>query len=364
MPKPIARAVRGAVNVNGTPLAGWLEFEVENNVYASADSFSCTFSAAQLPKERDANWFSQQQDMTIELFVGFPDNTGQAAPGNLPSWIYGTVDEIDYDPVEGLIEVRGRDLTHLFIDAKTTEKFQNQTASQVATALALRHGLSTQTTPTKTPIGKYYEIDSAHINDARTEWELLNYLARVEQYVVYVQGQTLVFQPQPTPDSATPYPVVWTPPSKTLGYAQAAVESIRFQRATTLSHGVVVTVKSWNDAAQHAFTVSYPPAQSQSKSSEAPQMYAYSIANMTPQKALQHAQAKYREIMQHEMKLSLTLPGNDDLNRNSVIQVSGTGTDYDQAYYPDTITRRFSLDQGYRMEVNAKNHHPDSELGA
>ena len=48
--------------------------------------------------------------------------------------------------------------------------------------------------------------------------------------------------------------------------------------------------------------------------------------------------------------------------RSRPIRVSGTGTEYDQEYYPDSIVRCWSWDQGYVMRVRAKNHLPVDEV--
>jgi hypothetical protein len=44
------------------------------------------------------------------------------------------------------------------------------------------------------------------------------------------------------------------------------------------------------------------------------------------------------------------------MTTRATIRLVGTGTDWDQLYYPDTVTRRLSVQDGYRMDVRAKNH--------
>src|SRR5258708_3913007 len=92
--------------------------------------------------------------MYVELFIGFPADVSNFTPADLKSWIYGQVDEIEIDPVQNTIHVRGRDLTRVFIDTKTTQKWPNQTASQIATSLAKGHGLTPVVTATTTKVGK------------------------------------------------------------------------------------------------------------------------------------------------------------------------------------------------------------------
>ncbi|KVC65526.1 hypothetical protein WI72_33670 [Burkholderia ubonensis] len=63
------------------------------------------------------------------------------------------------------------------------------------------------------------------------------------------------------------------------------------------------------------------------------------------------------------MLMSCELPaaGNDSLDTASVVQLLGTGTSWDQMYFPESITRRLGFEEGYTLELNAKNHNPDSQ---
>ncbi|MFM0726221.1 hypothetical protein PQQ53_21365 [Paraburkholderia strydomiana] len=366
-----AQAVRGAVKVNGTLIQGWTEFEVNNSSYSSADTFNCTFAANALTDDRNARWFSEQKDMFVELFVGFPPDRNRFTADELPSWIYGHVDKVSYDPENAVINVSGRDLTRLFIDNKTTEKFQNKTASQIATMLALRRGLTANVAATTTPVGKYYEIDHEFMHDAKTEWDLLNHLARVEQYVVRVRGKILFFQPKTDPATTKPYEIKWTPPNATTGYPTCNVTGLKLDRALTVSRGIIVTVRSFNDAAQKVFTATYPVSKpkattpGQSAPTGNAQNYFYNVANLTQEKVLQFAKAKHAEIIQHEMLACFDIPGNSELDVMSVIRLNGTGTAWDQNYFPDSLKRSLSIDDGYRLKVDSKNHAPDSqETGA
>jgi hypothetical protein len=158
----IAQAVRGTVKLGttqggtGTVVTGWTSAEVENTAYTSADTFSVTFAASRLPDDFDEAWFSEQTDMYAEIRIGVPPDPSSWTPEDLPPpWIYGRVDKIKYCPFKRTVSIDGRDLSALLIDSKTTEKFQNMTASQVATLLANRHGLTPVVTATSTPIGNH-----------------------------------------------------------------------------------------------------------------------------------------------------------------------------------------------------------------
>lgn len=441
-----SRRPKGIVKVNGEQITHWIDFDVDNNNFFSADTFRCRFAGAGLPADRNAIWFSQQQDMFVELFIGFPPNPNNYSTADLTSWIYGQVDHIEINPVTNTITVDGRDLTRVFIDAKTTQKWPNQTSSQIATALAKKHGLTPVVTATTTTVGKYYEIDHVNMADERSEWDILNYLADLEGFKVWVRGQSLYFQPPPSgkgvdtaplqaqlaqvttqinqqntqiaqlrqqgdalkaagdqagSDAAysklTPiasnvafvlqpqkmalesqiaaaqtgdYEIVWQPATDARGFPVANFESIKLTRALTVSRGIQVKIRSWNKKYAKGFTVAYPSnvktiKVGQSSVGAGGQIYSKTIANMTQDQALQYAQNWYSQLIAHEMKIEgLTMPGDNNLDVTSTMRLDGTGTAFDQIYYPDSISRSMTFEGGYSMTVSAKNHAPESQVMA
>ncbi|WP_353192103.1 hypothetical protein [Pandoraea pnomenusa] len=365
---PVASRPRGAVKLNDTLITGWVGWEAESNSYYSADTFRVTFIVDRLPPDRDKRWFSAQADMLVELFGGYPDDPERYSLTDLTSELYGRVDDIDFDIVAGTIELVGRDLTSVFIDAKTTEKWPNLTASQIATQLARRHGLTPVVTATSNKVGKYYEIDHVNLTDQRSEWDVLTYLAHIEGFVVYVSGRELHFGPKTDPES-TPYLIQWSPPDDSRGYPEANAVDLKFTRALTVSRGIQVVVRTWNAKQKKGFTVSYPSKAKTTQAGKAKpfggaQIFSYTIPGLTQEQALQRAQKIYDELIAHEMKLVARMPADPLLRVTTMIEVAGTDTDWDQRYFPDSVVRRMSMNMsdGYVMSVNAKNHAPDSTV--
>lgn len=357
---------RGAVRLNDLLIDGWKSWEVENNNWYSADTFRVKFIIQELPPERDEAWFSEQSIMFVELYGGWPADPDNFSCSELTSQIYGKVDDIDYDPVAGTIELIGRDLTSEFIDNKTTEKWPNLTASEIAIKLAKRRNLNPVVTKTTDKVGKYYEIDHVNLTDQRSEWDLLNYLAHLEEFVVYVRGTHLYFGPKTDPNS-TPYVVEWQKPDADNPIPESNTVDLKFRRSLTVARGIQVVVRSWNAKQKKGFTVSYPNKAKSTQAGKAKpfggaQIYSYTIAGLTKEQALQRAQSIYAELVAHEMKLTATLPADDLVNVTTMLQVIGTGTKWDQTYFPDSITRRMDFDGGYPMTIDAKNHSPDSQV--
>lgn len=359
-PQSAVRQPRMLAFLNGMPAAGFKSFSVENNNLYAADTFRATFAISAQPAANNLNWWSQQADIDCEIFAGFPADPANFSKADLSSLILGVVDAVEIDILAGEIHLTGRDYAAKFIDAQTTEKFQNQTSSEIAQTLAARHGMQAVVTPTSTKVGVFYQIDHARLTDKKTEWDLLTYLAREEDMSVYVRGKTLYFGPKPQA-ADDPYLLQYAPASN--APASANFIDLKLERSLTISKGVIVNVHSWNTKQKKGFTVSYPKKAPTGKTTNAPQQYYRVIPNLTPEKALQYAQSLYHQIVAHEMKIRADVPGDVALTCQNVIKLTGTNSAFDQVYFPNAIHRRMSWEEGFRMDIEAKNHSAETEVG-
>lgn len=366
----LALIPRGIVKLNGEIVHGWIEFETEANSFYEADTFSLSF-AIDAPDGKPAAWFIDQAEILVELLVAVFD--GAAANADIlepaTSIFYGRVDDLDYDPAEGVVELSGRDLTGKLIDTKTTGKWQNLPASEIVRIIAGKNGLTPVVTATAGKAGAYYEIDHVTLTHARSEWDLLTYLAEKTGKVVSVQGKALHFEDKPEA-GASNFLIEWVRPSDVRAYPVGNVERLSFSKSLTVARDVAVKVRSWNAKKKTAINVTAKATKTKTTAlSDAAQpegdaqVYSYSIPGLTQEQALQRAQELLRQISAHELKLAFSAPGTHALNIRTLIEVRGTGTRFDTLYYPDTITRRLAPDDGgYSMEVSAKNHDPNSEV--
>ncbi|MGA3803681.1 hypothetical protein ACI2VP_05295 [Ralstonia nicotianae] len=360
--QPNVRQPRAIVKVAGIQVPAWISWEVNNNTFYQADTFRVSFAASALPAETDANWFSDQKEAFVEILSGFPADPTSYSETDLDSLIYGRVDDVEYDPVSTLLTLTGRDLTAAFIDAKTTIQYQNLTSSQIAAQLAANHGLTASGPATTAPAGTFYAYDRVSMTDQRSEWDLLTWLAQQEGFVCYVAGKVLHFEPRP-PAPAEPYELRWTVGDN--GLPLANVQDLRVSRSLTVAKGITVVVRSWNAKQSKGFVAYYP---SKGKSTQAgaaspfgnTQVYSVTRGGLDQAAALALAQQMHHEITQHEMKLRARLPADNILTQTAMVRMSGTGTAFDQDYFVDGITRSMSLDEGYVMEVSAKNISPET----
>jgi phage protein D len=359
--QPSLRQPRGIVQLNGSTVPGWIDLMVRNNTYFEADTFRVKFAVSQLPPANNAAWFAAQQETFAEIFTGFPSNPGQPALAELkPSLIYGRIDDIKYDPVATTIEITGRDLTAAFIDKKLTQNYANKRASDVATLLANSHGLTAVVTATKRIIGTLYDRDQVRMQANKSEWDLLAWLAREEGFVCYVTGQQLYFGPDPVPTSSA-YVIQWQAPTTSGGAPSANALEISFSRSQTVSKEISVTARSASLTTKTAVVQSYPTAPKgitpgRASPFGATQQYFFTMSPGQKATDVQaFAERRYREIVAHEMKMTAKLPADNVLSTRSVLKVQGTGTDFDQTYFPRSVERTMSVEEGYVMEVEGQN---------
>jgi phage protein D len=359
------RQPRGIVRLNDTAVAGWIDWTVSSNTFYEADTFRVSYAASLLPEANNANWFSAQKELFVEILAGFPTDADNPDPSELASLIYGRVDEIEFDPVERFITLTGRDVTAAFIDSKITDQYVNQTSSQIIQTLVAKHaGLEAVVTATKTKAGTYYQKDQVQLQASRSEWDLMAYLARKEAFVVYVQGKQVFFQADPT-DESDPFDIVWQPPNDVVGYPVANVSQLTFSRSLTVAKGITVTARSPNRKTGKPTVQSYPSnpkaiqAGKASPFGDVQTFYFNMSADHSPTEVESFAKAQYDAIVSHEMKMRARMPADTALSTKRPIRVQGTDTAYDQIYYARQVVREMSLDQGFEMTIDAQNVHSD-----
>lgn len=360
---PSAKQPRALIKLNGSVVPGWVEWTIENNSYYEADTFHLKLDALKLPVSNNAAWLAEQTETFVEILAGFPSTPANPNPNELTSFIYGRVDDIGYDPVQQEITLTGRDLTGAFIDAKISTQYANQTSSQIAAQLAANHGMATQITATSTPVGNYFEQDTMELQANLSEWDLLARLAREEGFVVLVAGQTLYFGPDQS-GTGNPLALNYVAPSVVGGPPRGNFEEINFSRSQTIVKGISVTVRSagrYNPTVQKSYPVA-PKGTTPGKSSPygATTNYFYNMpAGATAIQVEQRAMAIYNQIISHAMKLTVSMPADVITSPQSSVQVNGTGTAFDQMYFPKKVTRTMKFDEGFGMSIEAQNTSPN-----
>jgi phage protein D len=308
---------------------GILDVEVDSNSYQSANRYRVR---ASLTASGYDVWAADQIQLEIRL----------ALDGAWESMILGPVDRIAVDPARDEVVVDGRDLTASFIEARTQESFENQTSSDIATTLALRHGLVPMVTPTTALVGRNFQND--HVRStldqharSSTEWDLLVRLAELENFDVWVDGQTLNFAPL----GANSDPILLMP---------SDCISMRLERSVALTAGLSVAVKSWDcrgtqSISQTATTSGY--------SGDAAS-YVVVRPNMTADAAQNLASRIVSLMAQQGRVVHIDMPGDLTTCPRGSLTITDTGTDFDGLYMITSVERFISFEHGFSQTVEAR----------
>lgn len=366
------RQPRWAVKVGGKLAVGAVSVTLTTNVMFTADTFQVILAASAKPLGMDwAAWVVAMHD-DVEVRAGFPADPLHWTADELPMIFWGESDSIEVDPVADTITLTGRDLTARFIDKKVIAKFPNLTPSQIAAQFAAEYGMQTEITPTTTKAGRFYQIDHVQMSTTETQWDLLTFLAQQLNWDCYVFGKTLYFGPKPAPN--TNVFVIQAPtgrPQETTN-----VIGIQFARSFTVARDVIVQVRSWNTkfakgftkTAKSSFSVKTPLVGQEGGVSPGDagnaQIYSYTIPRLTPNQALQKAQALLEQITRHELRVQIQMAGDVIPGKAQPIHIQGSGSIFDQHYWPFQITRTMQTSPNgadeFSMEIHAKNHSPQS----
>jgi phage protein D len=366
--------------LNGSVSLPALSAEITNAAHFTSDTFRVEFALSAMPPGYGAAYWSDSEGDQVQISIGVQASAQPGPAAAVPSgivwnqpspqqqppgvpFILGQVDTAEIDPIRKCLVLTGRDLSALFIDAKTTEKFQNQTSSQIATMLAARHGLQANVAATKTKVGTYYAVDQVTLTREQSEWDLLIFLAQHEGFDLWVSGNTLNFQPSLDLTKVSPYVILYGDDPQGGGNRFSSALDLKMSRSQTLARDIIVIVRSWNQVKQQAFQATYKRTQANKgqRAGGQAQTYSFTVPNLDHQGALNYAMRKAEEISRMERVINAQLAGDNTLTIRTPIQLVGTGTSFDQKYYPDTIKRSINHDE-FRMSVRAKNHSTQSTV--
>ena len=282
MPSDIPRL---AVAANGTELPGLLDATIDLVAARAASRFTLAFASQAVA----ANAFDDP-----DLRITLTDVRSQQP------MLTGRPDSVTVDRIVGTTVVEGRDLAALFIDQALTETYANRTASDIASDLANRHGLSAAVQATTTPVGRFFNTDHALLALA-SEWDLLSALADAESFDLQVVDTTLTFGP----------------PSPANSYALRLSDCIALRQTTApaVARAVELTVRSWDAASAQ------PVVHTATRGKGRSRRQHLTRPNLTPEAAERLAERVLADLARFERTASLTMPGESTIGIGSVVSV-------------------------------------------
>ncbi|NTF67979.1 phage late control D family protein [Rhizobium rhizogenes] len=334
-----AREPRAYIIVGGTSL-NCVSVDVSLSKTHKSDTFHAEIPFGSLPAEMDENWWSVQNDISVQVQF-------QADAFAGPVQMFdGKVDQVGHDFTDRMLKIQGRDKSAALIDNKTTEKFNNQSADQIVKTIAGRRGISVDADTVPKKAGKLFQIDFAKVTHRLSEWTAINKIADESGMNAYMTGGVLYFKPI---DETLPVlDVVYVPPTAA-SYANGNFMRLSTSRNLIIGRPVNVTVQSWNYKEKKAYqsTKSAPGTGD-------PLVYNYQGAGLTGDQAEKLADKRLAENTSHELNFSLDMPGDPTVTPRFTMQLSGTGTAYDQQHEIMSIEHSMSQSGGYRMTISAK----------
>jgi len=323
------RVPAATVLVNGTAIAGVESIAVMNDLYLGANRFSVSAAISE-----GSVGFWSQVPLSVEVQVGLD--------GSWISLILGDVDRIEIDAIRQDVKLAGRDLTARFLTSQTQQTFENQTSSDIVSAIVARHGLVPDVTATSNLVGRYFGTSrtrTAMYQNARAtnDWDLVVWLAEIEGFDIWVDGSTLHFEPPTT-----------TGPTVTICPNDCVALSL--QRSLDIAAGVSVEVKSWDCQSQQSVSQTLTSA----NSTGAGVNLVIVRPNLPTGDATLMAQQALAQMTKHERVVSFTMPGDLTSMPRMMIALANTGTDFDGTYQVSEIERCLSLRGGFIQHVQAR----------
>ncbi len=330
----------------GSKVIDWCDWFAGHNGIYEAGTLRVEIPA----KFADWAWWTQQTEVLIDVYVGFPKDPQNCSASDLTLLQTYRVDSIRLNAMTQGITLSGRDLTGLLTDRKVDLKFQNQTASQVATYLAGLVGLTANVQPTKDLVGHFFTLDHVSLHRQQSIWTILTYLAQHEGLQCFVLGRTLYFGAFNSAISSEPYLIQYEAPTTDRTYPRSNAVELEFEHDLTLANDVSVRVRSYHGMKNAVYT-SIATASKTAKRIERDatlaqsiQQYDYTFSGLTQAQCDAKAQQLLDQISKHEFKMEALLPGDAIIYPWTPIEVRGTGTPYDTTYQAARVMRRCSVE--------------------
>ena len=329
--------------VNGSQIP-CLAAQVTRNSERTSDTFSARLSVTQ----------SAQYGMDLAAWADFqPDGDASivfsTAPGggDAVTMITGAIDIPVINWQSMTVGVQGRDKGSSLTEKRRSQKFQNQQSSDIVSSIAQDHGLDVAAIPGSGFAGKIWDQDTVHMVINRSDFEVLNDLAEREGFRWYVDGTTLYFEPTEQDNGA--YQVFWQPPTPD-SYASANAMDLRTFRNMTAAKSHEVNVSAWHhkDKKQYNAKATSPGVGSDSVIFE----HHHNGRNQDQVETL--ANSRLKNAIRHDCNVAVKLPGDLGIDVRQKLQLSGTGTVYDQSYDIDSIVFAMSWESGFTMDITAR----------
>jgi hypothetical protein len=279
------------------------------------------------------------------LISGLGDNVASiivSARGQTATLITGEIDDTDFDYIDGMIHVSGRDKSAKLHEKLTAEKWVNKMPHEIITDLAGRAGLSTNTDQVALKMQRFMNGDHTKMTDNITYGNAIHKMCELMGARWSVKDSTLSVKIDP-PSGA--YSIFYSRDGN--GDIVSDAIHLRVKRNIQAGKPQKVTVKSWHHHEKKTFT-----GENTVGGNGTPREFVYHLPNLKQDHVDQHAKAKSKAHSRHEITLSATLVGDPSIDPAEGVTLTGTSA-FCGPYTIDSLEHSFGFD-GYTMEMTAK----------
>jgi phage protein D len=325
--------------------------------YQSASEFTAELALDSADDPGIQFWSNQSGPITASIEGDNGDGTGQGV------LISGTINRVSINMRTRVVSVHGTDQTQKLINTRSDESFQNQTPSQIVTTIAGRHGLTPHVDSSSDKAGKTFDFNNFAFNsDIQNDWDTLVQLAEREGKVVYIIGNDLYWTTAGNTTGSN-LDITYTPPTPASYATGNFVElkvMIDYELATADSK-----LTSWHTSKKAPVVGEEPiTGGSAGNAGEGSIEFYDRKPGLTQDQAQAQATSTAKMAGAFQKQIEIDVPGDVTVTQSMMVNLSGTQSSWDQAYYIESVTHKFSTHQGYRMTIEAKNVDPGSGLGA
>jgi hypothetical protein len=372
------------------------DVEIDQTAYGTADTFKCTTYIAD--QAFDYGLLSQATGNPIQIQVFAA--TGQTPSSSSTSYNeramsrvwYGFLDEIEFRYHEDTMEIRGRGVLALLVDARSSSRSGlNQTITQVLTQLITEQGLTANVQPSSILAGKVLQDDySFTARNVRT-LEYMQALCDSVGWNIRSQwvGQypTIICGPPPDPSQVPILYHTWGGPQggtsliirhnalhshnikvRVISYTPKTKTQAKSEQVVDLLTGettIIPLVSKGTQPTGNVTTVGRQKgdASGQFKFSQTEE-YVFHVKDVKADDAALKAQQILKYISQHEFIAEYTYMPNPDeikiLAANSpeiIISIDGLSQSSGCGFYhPKRVRWMWNMDEGLRMNMLMANH--------
>ena len=262
--------------------------------------------------------------------------------------------------------IRGYDQAHRLFRGRRTASYVQVTASDIATQVARRAGLSVGTVASTTTV---YD----HLGQAgETDWDFLARLARESDREVLVRDGKFSFT---APTAATNAPAAGGVQQRNPLVLQLGKDLLRLRSVlTSAQQAGKVEVRGWDVATKKALTATAPaettsaelptvtPADLAKKFGD-PVHVATDVPYRTQAEVDEAAKALADQLAGTFAELEGVARGNPDLRAGTAVTVDGLGEPFDGKYTVTTSRHRFDPTTGYTTQFSVSGRQDRSLLG-